>query len=61
MRRLVGERDQQLAAKEASFSVSRMRRRLTSAHEPKFSVEEQYAIPEFLRRKGEQGKRRRDH
>jgi Ca-activated chloride channel family protein len=55
MRRLVGDRDQ-LAAKEASFSVNRMRRRLASPAEPAFSVAEQEAIPAFLRRKVEQGK-----
>jgi Ca-activated chloride channel family protein len=60
MRRLVGERNR-FAAKEASFSVSRMRRRLASPSEPAFCMEENAAVPAFLRRKAEQGKGRRDH
>jgi Ca-activated chloride channel family protein len=61
MQRLIGERDKRLAAKEASFSVRRMRNRLASPNEPSFCVAEETRIPSFLRRKSEQGKGRRDH
>jgi Ca-activated chloride channel family protein len=60
MRRLIDERDRHLAAKEASFSMRSMRQRLVSPVEPSFSANEPAAIPAFLRRKGEQGKGRRE-
>jgi Ca-activated chloride channel family protein len=59
MRRLVGERNR-LAAKEASFAVNRMRRRLASPAEPAFCVAGEAAVPAFLRRNVEQGKGRAD-
>jgi Ca-activated chloride channel family protein len=59
MRRLVGERDKRLGGKEASFAIARMHRRLSARDEPAFSFDEP-GIPAFLRRKGEQGKGRRD-
>lgn len=60
MRRLVGERNG-LAAKEASFAVRRMRRRLASPAEPAFCVAGEAAVPTFLRRNVEQGKGRTSH
>jgi Ca-activated chloride channel family protein len=60
MRRLIGERDHHLAAKEASFSMHSMRHRLVSPAESSFSVGDADAIPGFLRRKAEQGKGRRE-
>jgi Ca-activated chloride channel family protein len=59
MRRLVGERDGHLAAKEASFSMRSMRGRLLSPVEPNFGVGEGSDLPVYLRRKAEQGKGRR--
>ena len=56
MRRLIGERDKQLAMKEASYSRRAMCVRLTSTDETNFCLEDETSIPLFLRRKGEQGK-----
>ncbi len=56
MRRLIGERDKRIALKEASFSQRSMNRRLASRTEALFCLEDEPAIPAFLRRKPEQGK-----
>ena len=61
MHRLIDERDKRLAAKEAAFTMRRMRSRLASVNEPKFCAADQLQLPAYLRRKVEQGKGRRDH
>jgi Ca-activated chloride channel family protein len=60
MRRLVGERDKRFAAKEAAFSGAVLRSRLASREEPSDYLGAADNIPAYLRRKSEQGKRRRD-
>ena len=58
--RLAGERDRRRAAKESAFASRSMRARLSTPNEPSFSAADEPAIPSFLRRKGEQGKGRRE-
>ncbi len=60
MRRLVAERDKRLALKEAAYNSRGLSMRLTVKDElADLSVDESVA-PLYLRRKGEQGKGRRD-
>ena len=59
MRRLIGERDKRLAAKEASFSRMSLNVRLSSRDELRFCAAGERSIPAFLRRKPEQGKGQR--
>jgi hypothetical protein len=60
MRRLIGERDQRLAMKEAAFSRRSMNMRLSARDEPRNSSSDWApSVSAFLRRKPEQGKGKR--
>lgn len=58
MARLVAQRDEQLSAKEARYGKRSLNVRLSSVNEAAFGFDEA-SIPEFLKRKGEQGKGKR--
>jgi len=60
MRRLIDQRDESFAVKEATFARKQMNVRLASRHEVRYCTEGSASVQAFLRRKGEQGKGRRD-
>jgi Ca-activated chloride channel family protein len=60
MQRLIAQRDEQLASKEARYARHSIHGRLASLNEASFSDIDEALVPAFLRRKTEQGKGQRD-
>ncbi len=60
MQRLIAQRDEQLATKEARYASRSMHGRLASLNEASFVDFDEASVPAFLRRKTEQGKGQRD-
>ena len=58
MRRLIGVRDKRLSSKETLYARRSLNIRLSTRDEGNFSLDEEAAVPAFLRRKSEQGKGR---
>ena len=58
MRRLIEVRDKRLSSKETLYARRSLNIRLSTRDEGNFSLDEEAAVPAFLRRKSEQGKGR---